>query len=145
VTLEPGTYVLKGGQIKLGGNGSLTGAGVTIFLTEGASISIGANETVNLTPPTGGAYAGVTIYQARGNDQALTLLGTSDSLLTGMVYAPSAHVQFAGNGGTSGSGECVRLVGATIEMTGNSSFSTDCRSVFGDKEMTAGQNLALVR
>ena len=51
VTLDPGIYILRGGQIKLGGNGRLTGAGVTIFLMEGAKFVSNANEVIKLSPP----------------------------------------------------------------------------------------------
>ena len=37
ITLDPGVYILRGGQVKLGGNGRLVGHGVTIFLMEGAT------------------------------------------------------------------------------------------------------------
>ena len=70
VTLDPGIYILRGGQIKLGGNGRLTGAGVTIFLMEGAKFVSNANEVIKLSPPTSGPYAGITIFQDRGNTSA---------------------------------------------------------------------------
>ena len=145
VTLEPGTYILRGGRINLGGNGSLAGEGVTIFLMEDAEFAINGNELVNLTPPSTGDYAGVTIYQEKSNDTSVVINGTADSVVTGFVYAPGAHVFYAGNSETETEGRCLRLVGDTIEMTGNSSIRSDCGGELGDLAIYAGRYMAIVR
>ena len=44
ITLNPGVYIFRGVTLKPGGNGSLTGQGVTLFLVEGSQITINANE-----------------------------------------------------------------------------------------------------
>ena len=145
ITLQPGTYILRGGQIKLGGNGTLTGLGVTIFLMENASITLNANQVIKLSPPETGPYAGITIYQAKGNTNALLLNGGSGSTITGFIYAPDAHINFTGNSAMAGAGECVRVVGDTIEMTGTSNVSTDCEKALGGRTMYAGGYIAIVR
>ena len=145
VTLTEGNYVLKGGKIKLGGNGTLTGSKVTIFLMEDAELVINGNEVVNLSPPTGGDYAGITIYQQKGNTNQVKINGTSGSKLSGFIYAPSANVFFAGNSDMSGSGDCVRIIGNTVEMTGNSAISSNSSAALGGREMTAGRRIALVK
>lgn len=145
ITLEQGIYILRGGQIKLGGNGRLVGHGVTIFLMDGAEFQSNANEVVQLSPSDDEPYAGITIYQERGNTSPLTINGGSGSELTGFIYAPSAHVNYAGNASMSGAGDCTRIVGKTIEMTGNSNVSSDCEEQLGGREMSAGRKLSLVR
>jgi hypothetical protein len=145
ITLNPGNYILRGGKIKLGGNGSLTGHGVTLFLTEGAEISINANEAIDLSPPVSGPYAGVTIYQEAANTTDLTINGTSGSKFSGFLYAPGAHIFFAGNSDMSGSGDCIRMVGDTIELTGNSNMASDCSSQLGGQTMYAGRRVLLVK
>ena len=145
VTLDPGVYILRGGQIKLGGNGSLTGSGVTIFLMEGAEFTSNANEIINLSPPSEGSYAGITIYQERTNTNAVVINGGSGSNVTGFIYAPGAHVFYAGNSDMSGSGQCIRIVGNTVEMTGNSSVASNCEAELGGKKMYAGRIITLVR
>jgi len=145
ITLLPGEYVLKGGQIKLGGNGKLVGSGVTIFLMENAELSIGANQLIQLSPPTTGPYAGITIYQERSNNKPLTINGTSGSEVSGFIYAPGAHVFYAGNSSTSGTGSCLRVVANTIELTGNSSMISDCSAQLGGRTMFAGRYMTLVR
>lgn len=145
ITLNPGVYILRGTTIKPGGNGSLNGQGVTIFLMEGAQTYINANEMVNLSPPTSGPYAGITIFESHGNTSALTLNGGANSVISGFVYAPDAPISFAGNSDMSGQGDCLRLVGLTVQMTGNSSIKTDCTAVLGNREMYASRLITLVK
>ena len=147
ITLDPGVYILRGGQIKLGGNGRLVGHGVTIFLMEGATFDSNANEVIDLSPPTSATdpYAGITIYQEKANTAQLTINGGSGSLVTGFVYAPGAHVFYAGNSTMSGSGDCIRVVGNTVEMNGNSAIKANCSAELGGREMYAGRIITLVK
>lgn len=145
IVLDPGVYILRGGQIKLGGNGSLTGSGVTIFLMEGAQFTANANNVVTLSPPTSGPYAGVTLYQEHGNASALTINGGAGSALSGFIYAPDAPITYAGNSDMSGQGGCIRLVGNSVTMIGNSAVSSDCAAELGDREMYAGRAVLLVK
>ncbi|MBS3651328.1 pilus assembly protein [Pseudaminobacter sp. 19-2017] len=144
ITMNPGTYILRGGSVDLGGNGKLTGNGVTIFLMEGAKFSIGANQTVNLSPPTTGPYAGIAVYQAKGNTNTVSFLGTAGSRVSGFIYAPDAHIIYAGNN-AMGTPDCLRLVGKTIELTGNSNVGSNCTAQLGGREMYAGRSVAMVR
>lgn len=145
VTLEPGVYILRGGRVNLGGNGVLKGAGVTIFLMEDAEFTVNGNEIVQLSPPETGPYAGITIYQPKSNTNAVSINGTSGSFVDGFVYAPGAHVSFTGNAGATADGECLRIVGDTIEFNGNSRYGANCEGKLGDHELTAGRNISIVR
>ncbi|MEW9807523.1 TadE/TadG family type IV pilus assembly protein [Mesorhizobium sp. ZMM04-5] len=145
ITLEPGTYILRDGSIALGGNGFLKGDGVTLFLMEDAELSINGNELIQLKPPTSGPYAGIVIYQEKSNDNTISINGTSDSYVQGFIYAPGAHVFYAGNSLTTTESACLRIIGNTIEMTGNSDLKSDCGAVLGGRNMYAGRYLALVR
>ncbi|MDX8502765.1 pilus assembly protein [Mesorhizobium sp. VK4C] len=145
ITLNPGVYILRNVTIKPGGNGSLTGHGVTIFLMEGSQLTINANETVDLSPMTSGPYAGITIFQAHGNTQALTLNGGSGSVVSGFIYAPGAPITYAGNSDMNAQSSCLRLVGNTVQMTGNSSVKSDCTAELGNREMYAGRMITLVK
>jgi len=145
ITLDAGVYILRGGQIKLGGNGMLFGHGVTIFLMEGAEFVSNANEVIDLSPSASGPYAGITIFQEPGNAAALTINGTSNSRVSGFVYAPSAHVFHAGNSDMAGSGECIRIIGNTVEMTGNSTVNSDCDAELAGRKMNAGRQILLIK
>lgn len=145
ITLEPGSYVLDGGRINLGGNGSLKGAGVTIFLLNNAEFSVNGNEVVQLTPPSSGAYAGIAIFQEKSNTTTVSINGTSGSYVSGFVYAPGAHIFYAGNTAATALSECLRVVGNTVEMTGNSDIKSDCTAELGGREMFAGRYISIVR
>lgn len=144
ITLEPGVYVLRGGQIKLGGGGSMVGSGVTIFLMEDAELSFTANQLIQLSPPTKGPYAGITIYQEKSNAMPMTVTGNSSSEITGFVYAPGAHVVYTGTSVNS-SGTCLRLIANTVELTGNSTMTADCNALLGGRSVFASRYLSLVR
>lgn len=145
ITLDAGTYILRNVTIKPGGNGSLTGHGVTIFLMEGSQITINANELVDLSPPTSGPYAGITIFQAQGNTQSVTLNGGAGSVVSGFIYAPDGPIFYAGNSDMNAQGSCLRLVGKTVAMTGNSAVKSDCAAELGNREMYAGRMITLVK
>ena len=61
------------------------------------------------------------------------------------VYAPDAPISYAGNSDMSGQGDCLRLVGKTVQMTGNSSVRTDCAALLGNREMYAGRLITLAK
>jgi hypothetical protein len=142
ITLDPGVYILRGGSINLGGNGELVGNGVTIFLMEDARFSITANQTVQLTPPANGPYAGITIFQPRSNKSQVTINGGADSFIEGFIHAPGAHVFHAGNSDTEAKG-CLRIIGWTIEMTGTSDVSSDCEAELGGRKIHASRVIAI--
>ncbi|MEE9209781.1 MAG: ATP-binding protein [Kiloniellales bacterium] len=76
INFEPGLYVLDGAGLKVSGQGTLTGDGVTFHLTEnsGASdnISIQAGATVSLKAATSGTLAGILFYQDRNRPTNVT-------------------------------------------------------------------------
>jgi hypothetical protein len=104
VTLAPGVYDLNGGGLTVGSGATLSGDGVVIYNSGGASagsINIAAGASVRLTPPTSGAYQGISIYQDPGLTNTLSLSTSGSLQITGLVYAPSASVQINVNIGTS--------------------------------------------
>jgi len=93
-TLPSGTYTFTGNVTA----GAVTGTGVTLLLSKNASFSVSGD--TNLTPPTSGTYQGVVIYQSRTNTNQIQIQkGSSDSTITGVIYAPSAQVYLQDNGG----------------------------------------------
>ncbi|WP_457935448.1 hypothetical protein [Mesorhizobium sp. 10J20-29] len=77
--------------------------------------------------------------------ETIKINGASDSFIKGFVYAPGAHVFYAGNSSTSTQSACLRLVGNTIEMTGNSSLKTDCTAELGGREMYSSRYISLTQ
>jgi Flp pilus assembly protein TadG len=144
VSLSAGVYVFKGGQLNFNGNGSLVGKGVTIFLTQGATMTVNGNAITDLSPPTSGPYAGITIYQARDDTAALNVNGTSGSNLTGYIYAPAAPITYTGNASVTNQ-NCIRIIGDTVTMTGNSYVKSNCLADLGNRLMYVGRTIALVQ
>ncbi len=123
VNLASGIYYLEGGGLSATGNVSLTGSGVMIYnapTSSSQSISLAGNTVVNLSPMTTGAYAGITIFQARTSTAPVSLVGNSGSKITGTIYAAGAAVDLTGNTNTEiGS----QYISSSLYVTGNSSFS----------------------
>ena len=140
VTLAPGTYVVNG-DFKINSNANISGNGVTIYVTGGGKVSINGNATVNLTAPTSGTYAGMLFFGDRSNASSVTLNGTAASHLTGNLYFANQQVSYLGN--FSGLNGCVRVVGRTVQWSGNTSVSDDCSS-YAMQQIPAQQLIALV-
>jgi hypothetical protein len=125
VTLNSGVYVINGGTLKINAGANITGAGVNFYLTNGATLDMAGNATVNLTAPTSGDYSGLVFYGDRTQSNALnTINGDSSSIITGAIYFPSQEVRFLGN--FAGANGCTQVVADTIYYTGSSTFRTNC-------------------
>jgi Flp pilus assembly protein TadG len=133
LTLNPGTYVVTGG-ISLGGTGTIQGTGVTLYLTCGdssgnpvscsqphstaATITMQGTPNIDLTAPTTGPYAGLTIFMDRSNTSTIQLHG--DPTLTGTIYAKSGGLDLEGNSSTLAS---LIVVGTASVSDGKSNIS----------------------
>jgi Flp pilus assembly protein TadG len=108
VALIPNTiYVVGGNGISLSGQKSVTvqgngaNGGVMIYLTgANAAISLSGQSSVNLFALSNGPYAGMSIFQARGDSASWSVNGNGTLNSTGTIYAPAANVVASGNGGT---------------------------------------------
>ncbi|TPK85206.1 hypothetical protein FJ936_13570 [Mesorhizobium sp. B2-4-13] len=142
VTLQPGVYVIQGGDFKVNANANVAGDGVLIYLAGGSRVSMNGNATVNLSAATSGTYSGVLMY---GDRTAIggqsTFNGTATSLLTGALYFPKQQVNYLGN--FSGQNGCTQVVADMIQWSGNSTINQDCTSL-GMRDIPATQSVALV-
>ena len=144
VTFGPGLYVIDGGPLKANANTTVTGTGVTFFFANGATAQINGTAYLNLSPPTTGPYSGLTFFGSRsGTGVTHQVNGTSGSVVEGAVYFPSSAIQFSGNSRTSGGGGCTQVIGATVELTGNTSLRSTC-TASGTREVLANRFVRLV-
>jgi Flp pilus assembly protein TadG len=142
LTLNAGVYVVSGGDLKINANANITGVGVTFFLTNGATLQINGNATLNISAPTSGDYSGVVFYGDRTQLTAKnTINGNATSNVTGAIYFPSQEVDFLGN--FSGNGGCTQVVADTIYYTGSATFSTNCTNK-GIKTIPVPGSISLV-
>lgn len=97
LVLGAGVYVCDNG-FSVGGNGSLQGQGVLIYVRSG-ELQLGGSGNVRLTeytgPYGGGKYRGLVIWQAFGNTNTATIGGTGYVDVHGTLYFPEAGM----NGG----------------------------------------------
>lgn len=124
LSLPAGIYILTGGGINWH-NGSVSGSGVTIYMTgpSPGGTTINGNMVVNLSAPTSGTYRGMVIYRDR------TLLsppsdkfnGGATMNFNGTIYVPGSAVTF--NGGNNSA--ITALIADTISFIGTSNFGAD--------------------
>ncbi len=134
--LRSGIYVVAGGGITLIGNGRVTcvpadgHTGVLLYnagsnYVDGrgsptyGSFALGGNASVELTPLTTGAYAGVLYFQARDNPREATLSGHGLALWSGVFYAPKAALYLSGSGQVGGGPLGVSLVVDQLHLSAN--------------------------
>jgi Flp pilus assembly protein TadG len=94
VTFAPGVYVIKGGGWNVNA-GRWKGAGVTFYFADTSLIQFNSGISADLTAPTGGAYAGILMYEASGLAKSNFVFNDSVSnRLEGLIYLPSRNVIF---------------------------------------------------
>jgi hypothetical protein len=142
VTLNPGTYIIGGGNPS--GNqvnglvvtgGTLIAHGVLIYLTKDyidangkwAQLDIAGNVVTDITPPGDlpenyindkpaiNGLPGISIWQDRANTQnTATLNGETGLSISGTLYFPNNHVYLAGNPGKTGN----QILAGSVEVFG---------------------------
>ncbi len=126
IDMAPGVYIVDGGTVQTNGNSVVTGSGVTIFLTGDAQVQMNGNADINLSAPETGDYAGLLVWGDNDNlaDTSVIFNGTADSSLVGALYFPNQTIDMRGD--FSGSDGCTRLIGYRIDVSGNTTFDSDC-------------------
>ena len=139
-TLAPGTYIFDGIDINFGNQAELHGEGVTlIFQNDAALEGLNGNNTIDLTAPTTGDYAGVVLYGDRNtmtSNNIWDLSGNANVALTGVAYLPTLRVDYGGGAGTN-STECTQVIAAVVRFRGNSGFNSNCEGA-GTREISGG-------
>jgi Flp pilus assembly protein TadG len=132
LTLNPGTYILKGGGLSVSGGSYLTGAGVTFYNTFAAGYSYGAislsGGTYNqLSAPTTGPLAGILFFQDRSltSGAASSLSGGATSRFDGALYFPKTALSYSGGTGT----EYTIIVAKTLSFSGGTILNNNYSSL----------------
>ena len=119
-TLNPGIYYING-NLSLSGGASLSGTGVTFYITNGGTVNITGGATMNLTAPTSGSLNGILFYQDPADTSNFKFAGGTAGTINGIFYLPKAQLNL--NGG-SGQVLNVDLVVGNLNVTGNSSLNS---------------------
>ncbi|MCK4489233.1 MAG: hypothetical protein KAU23_03185, partial [Anaerolineales bacterium] len=134
LTLNPGLYCITGSQGLSISGGSLSGNGVTIFLSIGGVTINGNVSPVDLrapeeSPDPSPAVPGILFYLANGNSKTISITGNSTSFYLGTVYAPDGDLYFSGTSGTNPTFN-TQLIGYNVEVSGGASIDIN----FNDDE-----------
>jgi hypothetical protein len=132
VTLNPGTYYLDRGTFRVNGGATIKGTGVTLVFTSSngknyADATINGGATVELTPPTSGPTAGISIFGDRNMpiDTSFNFNGGATQNINGAIYISKGAVDYAG--GSDSTSACTQLIADTIKFSGNSKFAINCK------------------
>ncbi len=123
VTFDPGIYFINGsGGVSFKGKATIQGTSVMLYFTNGATINAdgGGSQVSNiqLSAPPAGPYAGILMYQDKGDNQSPNIGGDDNSFFDGALYFPEGDLTFFGN--TTGAGIRVGIVDAdSLSLSGN--------------------------
>jgi hypothetical protein len=136
ITFSPGTYILKGGGLDIGGGVTATGSGVTFYNTAGggytyAPFSFHNGPNVTLSAPTTGPLAGILLFQDRSIVSAAvnSFLGGAVFSLNGSLYFPTTPISYSG--GTNVAGTYSIIVAKTATFSGGCKMNNDYSSLPG--------------
>jgi len=116
VTFNPGTYVINGGGLTVVGGATVSGTGVTFFLTgknksssapdNYGGVNIASGATVNLSAPCSsgsGGIEGMLFFQDRAitNGVNSVINGSSTAVFSGALYFPTTQLTYSGTSGSS--------------------------------------------
>lgn len=124
VEFLPGVYILDRAGLNISAQATVTGNGVTFYLSENNNtsnnISIAGGASVQLSAPTDGDLAGVLFYQDRNSSSSIThnLTGGSTMDLDGILYFPNNDLTFSGGAALDASSSM--LIANSVTFTGNS-------------------------
>ncbi len=119
ITLSSGTYCIDG-DIKWtsGSFHTLTGSGVTFYITSGHSFDMSGG-TLNLSAQTTGTYANylIILNGSQSSIQSCTINGGGGGTITGTVFAPYCNITVNGNSGTDSLSS--QIIGYDVTLNGN--------------------------
>jgi hypothetical protein len=146
-TLNPGIYVISGGELHFESGTNQGGNGVLFYLTNGANLVIDNGANVNLvaggnteagsaTAPTTGIYNGILIYQDpggspttdAGDSQPISIQGGSSLFFSGSIYAPLAAVTLGNGSNTTLNAD---VVAQSLTMNGGGSLQSTSSANLG--------------
>lgn len=108
VTMRPGIYIMKDGQLAIGANSTLSGDKVMIaFVGTGSLLTANSGSTITLTSPTEGPYRNVQMMSDRElkgswkGEEWVTISSTQFDF-DGVLYLPEQDIWIKGSSVVSG-------------------------------------------
>jgi Flp pilus assembly protein TadG len=124
LNMDPGIYYMDGGGFSFTGQGSLNAAGVMIVNAPQSSsdlININGNGAINLSPPTSGIYAGISLWQVRSSTNDINVTGNGGSAMSGTFYTAHGTLNVTGNGTNDVLG--AQYISYNLKVNGGGNFS----------------------
>jgi Flp pilus assembly protein TadG len=144
-TLDPGVYIVDGGDFATGNNSTLAAEGVTIILTNSGgedygdnAAKININGSIDIVAPLADAldddweaFEGIAFYADRnleeGNGNSChSVTGTGAIEIDGALYSPSVCLDYGGGSDLADGGGCSRIIARTIRLHGNPDIASAC-------------------
>jgi Flp pilus assembly protein TadG len=150
--LQPGLY-LFGGQVSLTNSTTTNGTAVTIVAAKGFTGQNTFNFNVTAPSPTdAGSTGGIApIALASKSTTNITLSGSVNFAVDGIVYWPNATFDASGSSGNIGAygNSCLEILAGSIKLSGNSNFNSLCNSLgaasFGSTGATTKSSSQIVK
>ena len=153
VEIEPGLYIINGGEFNIVGD--LSGTGVTFYLINSATLvvtagaRIGKSTSEPLTAPTNGVFSGMLFLSDEHDDPVThTFTGNSDMYMNGIIYTPSDEIHLGGTGGMSvydDDNHCFQIVSHSISIMGDSNvIFKDCIPAGTQPQLYLNSSIVLV-
>ncbi|MEZ5742368.1 MAG: Tad domain-containing protein [Sphingomonadaceae bacterium] len=144
LNLEPGVYIIDGGDFKVNSHAKITGEGVTFILTGNnpssiATLDIQGGAELDLRAPTkleDADWYNILFFQDPTADfPDNKIAGDSDLELEGVVYMPSGNISFNGSSGQHA--DCLLLVSYRVTFSGDSSLDNNCPADYSEFDTSA--------
>jgi hypothetical protein len=123
LTMAPGIYYMDGGGFSFTGQGALNAPGVMIVNAPKSNsdrININGLGTVNMSGPTTGIYAGISLWQVRSSTNTVEVSGNGGTQMTGTFYAQHGLLKITGNGGSNTLGS--QYISFDLNLGGNGTW-----------------------
>lgn len=137
-TLNPGLYIVNSKQdFWVPGGATVTGDGVTIFLTGGAAFKVEGNADLSATTDASSPYQDILVFMNRdqytGNSK---WAGNGGGFLEGVIYMKSEHLEVRGS--LSPAFGCTQVLVDEIEFTGTTDINVNVSGCTGTFANLAG-------
>ena len=128
LVLDPGIYVLDGVGLRIHSHADLIAEGVLFYIIDStpgsgdaSAVDIDSNGEIVITPMEDGPWAGVSIFQARDNDNLSIINSNGDLTLEGTLYMPENELEIDSNGDLVGN----QIIVDRLHMDSNARIFVD--------------------
>jgi Flp pilus assembly protein TadG len=145
ITFEPGVYVIKDKDFSISGSVTVQGEGVMFYLNDDTALQWSGGDSVDLSAPTTGDYAGMLVYADPAPSKSTKHNVTSDTTLSyeGAVYLPDGELEITGDATTTTTtGGWSSFSARTIKTTGTGNIIINSDYASSDVPLPNGLNIA---